>query len=188
MTDILKSVLFYVLMLAAFALMIFTFGCNTENPLCTDNYCVEGEIYPRSELVGDFSPIAVDDSVILATFAGVTPATPIETTPEPATNQVSVANIVSDVAINGVDSDYVGQTVTLTATVRFNFVDDGSGAITLVTDNRDISFFVTDYVNPNSLANYAEGSTYEFTLFIEEVAPSNSNPDKTNIWSHEAEE
>ena len=83
MTDILKPLLYYVLMLAAFALMIFTFGCNTENPLCTDNYCVEGEIYPRSELVGDFSPIAVDDSVILATFAGVTPATPIEITPAP---------------------------------------------------------------------------------------------------------
>ena len=79
MTDILKPLLYYVLMLSAFALMIFTIGCSTENPLCSDNYCVEGEIYPRSELVGDFSPIAVDDSVILATFAGVTPATPIET-------------------------------------------------------------------------------------------------------------
>ena len=167
-------------------LAIFSIGCNTENPLCTDNYCVEGEIYPRSELVGDFSPIAVDDSVILATFAGVTPATPIEITPAPTTNQVSVANIVSDVVANGVDSDYVGQTVTLTATVRFNFV--GRGAITLVTDNRDISFFVTDYVNPESLANYAEGSTYEFTLFIRDVALSTSNPDKTNIWSNEAAE
>ena len=188
MTDILKSVFYYALMLSAFALMIFTIGCNTENPLCTDNYCVEGQIYPRSELDGDFSLLAVDDSVILATFAGVTPATPIEIAPEPATNQVSVANIVSDVVANGVDSEYVGQTVTLTATVRFNFVDDGNGSITLATGNRNIAFFVTDFVNPNSLANYAEGSTYEFTLFIEEVAPSTSNPDKTNIWSNEAEE
>ena len=174
------------LLLLLLLLTPFILGCNTENPLCTDNYCVEGEIYPRSELVGDFSPIAVDDSVILATFAGVTPATPIEITPAPTTNQVSVANIVSDVVANGVDSDYVGQTVTLTATVRFNFV--GRGAITLVTDNRDISFFVTDYVNPESFANYAEGSTYEFTLFIRDVALSTSNPDKTNIWSNEAAE
>ena len=79
MTDILKPLLYYVLMLSAFALMIFTFGCNTENPLCTDNYCVEGEIYPRSELVGDFSPIAVDDSIILAALVGVPTPVEIET-------------------------------------------------------------------------------------------------------------
>ena len=172
-----------ILLMLTFAVV---FGCSTENPLCTDNYCVEGEIYPRSEIVGDFSLIAVDDTVILATFAGVTPVTPIETTPEATTNEVSVANIVSDVALNGVDSDYVGQTVAITATVRFNLV--GVGSITLVTNNNNISFFVTDFADPNSLANYAAGSTYEFTLFIRDVKPSTSNPDKTNIWSNEAAE
>ena len=189
MTDILKSLLYYVLMLAAFALIIFTIGCSTENPLCSDNYCVSGEIFLRSQLLEgeEFSEVNVVESSLIAAFANTTPATPIETTPEPTTNQVSVANIVSDVAVNGGDSDYVGQTVTITATVRFNFADE-IGAISLATDNIDISFFVTDYHNPESLANYVEGSTYEFTLFIRNVAPSTSNPDKTNIWSHEAEE
>ena len=30
--------------------LMLTIGCSTENPLCTDNYCVEGEIYPRAWL------------------------------------------------------------------------------------------------------------------------------------------
>ena len=46
----LKSLLFYVLMLSAFALMIFTIGCSTENPLCSTNYCVEGEVFAKSDL------------------------------------------------------------------------------------------------------------------------------------------
>ena len=28
-------------------------GCSTENPLCTDNYCIEGEIYLKSDLGAD---------------------------------------------------------------------------------------------------------------------------------------
>ena len=31
-------------------LLVLILGCETINPLCTENYCVEGEIYPRSEL------------------------------------------------------------------------------------------------------------------------------------------
>lgn len=42
-------------------LLIFTtlismvLGCSTENPLCTDNYCVEGKIYLKSDLAEDAS-------------------------------------------------------------------------------------------------------------------------------------
>lgn len=28
-------------------------ACSTENPLCTDNYCVTGEIFPRADLDDD---------------------------------------------------------------------------------------------------------------------------------------
>ena len=62
--------------------VVFKFGCSTENPLCTDNFCVEGEIYPRSELAGgqEFSELAVDDAAVFATLAG-TPATKKSTPP-----------------------------------------------------------------------------------------------------------
>lgn len=47
-----KHTLFLVVLLA-FAFFVFCMafaGCSTENPLCTDNYCVEGKIFERSEL------------------------------------------------------------------------------------------------------------------------------------------
>lgn len=44
--------------------MFFTlmYGCSTQNPLCNDLYCVEGKIYPKSELApGDtFTELAID--------------------------------------------------------------------------------------------------------------------------------
>lgn len=43
----------FLMVLLAFVFFVFcmTFaGCSTENPLCTDNYCVEGEIYLKTEL------------------------------------------------------------------------------------------------------------------------------------------
>lgn len=54
---------------------VSTLGCSTENPLCTDNFCVEGEIYPRSDLPrgAEFSELAIDDSAVLATLAGTPP-------------------------------------------------------------------------------------------------------------------
>ena len=55
--------------IAFMALILLTcIACSTENPLCTDNYCVEGEIFVRSEL-GDreFSelPATVNEERIL---------------------------------------------------------------------------------------------------------------------------
>lgn len=56
-----KQYLFLIVMLA-FAFFVFCMafaGCSTENPLCTDNYCIEGEIYLKSELAedADFDPM-----------------------------------------------------------------------------------------------------------------------------------
>ena len=56
--------------------LLFSFlGCETINPLCTENYCVEGEIYPKSELrVGaKYGELPIDDAVIFATLARTPP-------------------------------------------------------------------------------------------------------------------
>ena len=44
-------------------------GCGTQNPICTDNYCVTGEIFPKTELNGrafDEMPATVNEAEILA--------------------------------------------------------------------------------------------------------------------------
>ena len=59
----------YLLILIVFA--ILSLGCETENPICTDNYCVTGEIFPREELGGqDFqeAPSTISENQLLALF------------------------------------------------------------------------------------------------------------------------
>ena len=36
-----------------FVLVMTIVGCETTNPLCTENYCIEGEIYLKSDLEAD---------------------------------------------------------------------------------------------------------------------------------------
>ena len=62
------------LILTLFPFLSFL-GCETINPLCTENYCVEGEIYPKSELrVGaEYGELPIDDAVIFATLARTPP-------------------------------------------------------------------------------------------------------------------
>lgn len=35
------------------AILTFSIGCSTENPICSDNFCVQGVIFPKSELFED---------------------------------------------------------------------------------------------------------------------------------------
>ena len=69
--------LFFALMIVC---ILFLFGCHTENPICSDNYCVSGEIFLRSQLRenDEFSEIDIVESDLIASFAGATPR-PAET-------------------------------------------------------------------------------------------------------------
>ena len=77
--------------------------------------------------------------------------------------------------------------MTLSATIDLNLTNDEQEAITLVTNNENIAFFVTSFNKTNTLANYEEGNTYTFTLFIRDIRESDVTPGNTNIWSHETE-
>ena len=165
--------------LVVIILLFSLFGCSTENPLCTDNYCVEGEIYPRSGLADDalFSQLAIDDALLLATFAGVTPATPIGITPEPAETaetEVLLMDIINDVGTGS--ETYLNQTVTITATVVFKG-EDGTG-ITLYKNasfieaaNEQALFSILSPDNPVPLAGYSVDNTYTFTVLILLILP-----------------
>jgi hypothetical protein len=181
MTSILNRFIVYGIMLLSLVMSVVLFGCEAENPICSENFCVVGEVFPRSE-IGDreFSEVDVNDSQILAVLVG----TPQPPTTEPDA-EVTVADIISDVANGG--TQYIGETVTLTATVHANLTDAGQEAITLLTNNEKINFFVTSFNETRSLANYEEGNSYTFTLFIKDIRESTATPGITNIWSHETE-
>lgn len=175
------------------AILIFSIGCNAENPICTTNFCAVGEVFPRSELEDGqmFSEVDIDDSVIFATLVGTPvpfetmPVKPdVQTIPAPATSG-TLADIVSDVARNGVNSTYKDQTVTVTGAVKFIFDATAtiSSTITLHTQNEQISFFVDDPDGADDLAHLKNGTTYTFTVFIRKIATSTSDPERLNIFT-----
>ena len=85
---------------------------------------------------------------------------------------------------------YVGKTVRLQATISLNKLNDllgirddvdpelvknYSGAMTLATNNRNVTFWIIDDVAgdglfPSKLQKYKDHQTYTFTLYIESIA------------------
>jgi len=55
-------------------LLVSVIGCSTENPLCTDNYCVTGEIFPKSELEEgqSFEVLPIDESALVVAIDAAT--------------------------------------------------------------------------------------------------------------------
>ena len=164
--------------------IVFTIGCYTENPICSDNYCVSGEIFLRSKLKeGEvFSEINVVESSLIAAIANTTVATPVETTPltpdPPAETGVTLMDIINDAGTGS--ETYLKQTVTITATVA-NKSDDGT-AITLYKNAnvleaaKEKAFFVIISLDdPIPLVGYTVGNTYTFTVFIKVILPPSEN-------------
>ena len=166
--------LIYVILMIAIAL---TLGCSNENPVCTDSFC----LLPRESVEGDV--IEIDETKALAfleTLAVDTPeATPVET---PETSEVSLSDIITDAAGGG--TEYVGQTVTVQATVVWR--SKKRDAIIIYSSNdfeaaieAGAGFFIFSLGNPVPLNAYAIGTAYEFTVTISEVQA----PDATlNIY------
>ena len=166
-------------------LLIFTIGCNAENPICTTNFCAIGEVFPRSELdTANFSEVDIDDSVIFATLVGVPtpvetiPPDPIQTAPNTPVDSVALSDIVRNVANGG--KKYIGETVTITAPVDFAF----ETFFTLYTNNDTVNFFVRSPDNPNKLTRFKEGLTYTLTVEITEISPPNETRDWYSIRSN----
>lgn len=162
--------------------VIFTLGCSTENPLCTDNYCVEGEIYPRSWLHQDekFDEVSVDDTAVLNAIVGTTPAPPA------LTNTPTLSEIVAHVAAGG--RDCLEQTYTIKGAVEFKFVSERSNFITLETGNEDVNFFISGGDDLDALADYDEGETYMFTVSVRAIGRYSDNRKQQSIHTDLVEE
>ena len=52
----------------------FAIGCSTENPLCTDNYCITGEIFSKDDLEADqpFEVLPIDEAALVAAIDAAT--------------------------------------------------------------------------------------------------------------------
>ena len=169
-----KSILKSAVMLIVFAILIFAIGCNAENPICTDNFCAIGEVFPRSELdTADFSEVDIDDSVIFATLVGV--PQPVETAPiEPdmqtmPADSVVFADVVRNVANDG--TKYASKTITFTATVEADASKfKNQDFILLDTNNEKVTFYILSDKNPARVWSYKEGMSYTFTVFIRQIA------------------
>ena len=178
LTERFAGALFFAVFAILLVLIAMLIGCETTNPLCTDNYCVEGEIYPRSDLYADedVSDLAIESPLIMAVLNNSIPDPPQIGTPTTA------ADIVSYVEVGG--RDCIGNTYTLEGTVDFEL----NTAVTLVTENDSISFFVSAHENPEVLEGYNSGETYTFELYIRDIKRSTSFGNQTNIWSDLVEE
>ena len=178
-------------MMLAFAMGIALMGivgCEAQNPICTENFCVTGEAFLRSE-IGDreFSEVDVDDSRLLTALAGI---------PEPTTLvDNTLAEIVSDTAAGG--TAYNGRFVSVTGVVQKNFTldpDSSSEGLTLQSGSNKITFFVISWGVPDNLMDYQIGETYDFPVFIAKQRPSlvlndagdivESEDGEYNIWGH----
>lgn len=176
-----KSTITKITVAFLFFLAIVTLGCNAENPICTDNFCAIGEVFPRSELdeTQPFSEVDIDDSDLIAMFSR-TP-TPVKTVPIQPVNTVTLADIVTDVESGS--RKYLNQTVTITATVRTPNSVFKTGSITIVT-NTDTSFFITDRESPDRMNPYKRGQTYIFTVYIRSISPPDADFDNYAVFSN----
>ena len=166
------AVLIYVTVLV---IMASALGCGTDNPICTDSFC----LVPRDDVTGEV--IELDNAKVLALIDSLAVETP------EAVDTGTLAEIVSDTAAGG--TAYNGRFVNISGVVEDNYSLNGNAnGLTLKTDNELITFFVLTFGQPELLADYENGQTYDFHLFIAEQELSANhdlnNDFSRNVWGH----
>ena len=139
--------------LTTITMFILLVGCETRNPVCSENFCVTGEIFPKSELGNrefDKLPATVSEQQLLSLFS------------ENPNNQIQhLPTDPDDVFyINGV-VDYVapeGDAVLMRVLVRNE--DFRS------FDGDDLRIWVTAFDTPELLKPVQEGKRYTFKVEI----------------------
>ena len=172
----------FLLVLFALAMIVWVLaftGCETQNPICTENYCITGEIFAKDDLAEnqafDALPGTVSEDDLLAIFRGDAPVVNTE-------NEATLQDILSDVRLG--NKTYLNKVVTVTGIVAWRNTDGRSLVISedgsvLVA----IPFFITSFEDASLLNSYRVGGSYTFTVMITQIQPSKSDPTKTNIFA-----
>ena len=169
--------------MASMVLMAGVMGCESQNPICNDQWCVDGRIFSRAE-IGDaeFDEVDVNTTNLFTLIGDMPPAETENTTPS-----VDLARIVADVNGNGIGSEYKGQTVTITAVAWINYSHVATvniKGIGLYTHNSKVSCIVQDADGVNDLESVDTGSTYTLTISITEIHQNATAPDKMTIYAN----
>lgn len=116
-------------------IFILASGCETQNPVCSENYCVMGEIFPRSEIgEREFEelPASVDEKTVVGLLAGksqgsaaIAGTPPVESTPivkfvsaHPASGSKILPKVVITLTFDKVPTDVRVSHGTVTVTGR----------------------------------------------------------------------
>ena len=141
-------------------------GCETQNPICSENFCVTGEIFSRAEL-GDreFSEVDVDDAAILAALDDAEPVSAQSVVLIGEIIQTTIEEILAD--SGAAQSSYEGKLVEITTNIVF------VTQWTLLLPTGDSGFEFTVFA-PGVLwdtrfrKNYNQGETYTLQLYIKQ--------------------
>lgn len=172
-------------------LFITTLGCGTENPICSDNFCVTGEIFPKNELDPDvtYDAVTVDESAVLTMFTNTQPP-PHTKTPDVATDSpqpdVTLTDIISDVGKG--NKTYLNKIVTVTGFVVYR--DKKGDALTLHTNTSLVDsgkqpamFWIESFGNPEVLDAFPLRSRHTVTVTIYLIQPPEGTRTFYSIWS-----
>ena len=129
------NVKIFVLVFAMGIAAVGIVGCETQNPICTENFCVTGEVFPRSAFgAREFSEVDIDDSRLLAALAGIPePTTPVDETVDNTLVELeNNSNFVPISLLLSKPADYNKQIIVTRAYVNEIFIyDDGSKSAVL---------------------------------------------------------
>ena len=121
-----------------FLLLLFALtpiACSTENPLCTDNFCVEGEIFEKADLATDAPfdelPATVDEERVIELLT-VTPQDSDAFEPVNITRDTEPPTVTGGSIKNG-DRDVDPEVINSAAKIEVTFSEMVRGHIALQT-------------------------------------------------------
>ena len=165
-------------------------GCTAENPVCSESFCVIGEIFPRTDLedleYSEFSEVDVDDARIIAVLTGTetltTPEEPTRPRAVPSEPEVSRVNL-EDIVINtlGGGRAYVGKIVYVKAKLQ---VPRLPGQQLRVRTGTSVRFYIDDSGNPARIEDPVKNWEYELVIRIKDISsPINDEENYYTIWT-----
>ena len=151
--------LFYVLILMASVM-----GCESQNPICNDQFCVDGRIFSRAEIgTQPFDEVNVNTTDLLAAIGEI-----------PSVESDALSAVIADVESGG--TAYLDETITQRVTVSGDHAEfENKGYITIIIPSYLSEFYITDAGTPSNMDMFKKGWQYDVTLEIYRITKFNES-------------
>ena len=171
------------------------FGCESENPVCTDNFCFLGEVFPREDLDPSrpYKLADVDDTAIFASLREradidvplildeIRDADLIQPEP-PEPEEIKLKDIVEKVKRRQ-SHHIVGKTIRFQT--RVDAVYDESAVFRTSDKDEDVLIYAITPDFPQRLSVLNRGRVYNFIATIHKITPPSTSPDlNQDIYGH----